>query len=240
LPIRKIGAIGRTYRHLQRYRQILTILFKYGFGDLVANLKIEQYLDIGLQMISQKRREKIETLSRAERARMALEELGPTFIKMGQILSTRPDLLPVDFIGELAKLQDNVPTFPFSDVKRVIESELHRPLEDIFPEFDKTPLAAASIGQVHKACLNDGEDVVVKVQRPDIRKTIEVDMEIILHIAMLMEKYVEGLDVHRPTQIVKEFAGTLEKEIDYTIEASHMERFSWQFTNDMTIYVPKV
>jgi len=240
LPIRKISAIGRTYRHLQRYRQILTVLFKYGFGDLVTSLKIEQYLDIGLQMISSKRREKIETLSRAERARMALEELGPTFIKMGQILSTRPDLLPIDFIHELAKLQDNVPAFPFSDVKKMIESELQHPLEDIFPEFDETPLAAASIGQVHRARLNDGEDVAVKVQRPDIRKIIEVDMEIILHIAMLMEKYVEELDVQRPTQIVKEFARTLEKEIDYTIEASHMERFSWQFTNDMTIYVPKV
>jgi len=240
LPIRKIGAIGRTYRHLQRYRQILMVLFKYGFGDLVTSLKIEQYFDIGLQMISSKRRGKIETLSRAERARMTLEELGPTFVKMGQILSTRPDLLPVDFIHELAKLQDNVPTFPFSDVKKVIESELQRPLEDIFQKFDETPLAAASIGQVHRARLDDGEEVAVKVQRPDIRKIIEVDMEIILHIAMLMEKYVEGLDIHSPTQIVKEFARTLEKEIDYTIEASHMERFSWQFTNDMTIYVPKV
>ena len=104
--IQKIGVIGRTYRHMQRYRQILAILFKYGFGDVVDTLKIEQYLEIGLQMVSKKRREKIETLSRAERVRMAVEELGPTFIKMGQILSTRPDLLPVEFIRELEKLQD--------------------------------------------------------------------------------------------------------------------------------------
>ena len=240
MPVSKIGLIGRTYRHIQRYRQILTILFKYGFGDLVNNLKIEQYIDIGLKMISYKQRKKIESLSRAERARMALEELGPTFIKMGQILSTRPDLLPVDFIRELAKLQDNVPPFPFSEVKQMIESELEHPVEEIFPCFDESPVAAASIGQVHRARLHDGDEVAVKIQRPGIQKTIKVDMEIIFHIAMLMEKYVEGLDIHQPTQIVKEFARTLEKEIDYTIEASHMERFSWQFTNDMTIYVPRV
>jgi len=105
--------IGRAYRHIQRYRQILTVLFKYGFGDVVDILKIEQYLEIGLQMVSRKRREKIETLSRAERVRMVLEELDPTFIKMGQILSTRSDLIQVEFIKELPKLQDEVPLFPF-------------------------------------------------------------------------------------------------------------------------------
>jgi len=238
--IRKIGILGRTYRHIQRYRQILTILFKYGFGDLVSSLKIEQYLDVGLQMISHKHREKIEVLSQAERARMALEELGPTFIKMGQILSSRPDLLPVNFIQELVKLQDDVPPFSFSDAKSMIESELQQPLEDLFSHFEESPLAAASIGQVHRARLMDGDEVVVKVQRPDIQKTITVDMEIIFHIAVLMEKYVEGMDIHRPTQIIKEFARVMEREIDYTIEASHMERFSWQFTDNMDIYVPRV
>ena len=124
MHIRKIGMLGRTYRHIQRYRQILTVLFKYGFGDLVDTLKIEQYLEIGLQMISRKRREKMETLTRAERVRMAMEELGPTFIKMGQILSTRPDLLPVEFILELEKLQDHVPSFEYTQVEMIIETEL--------------------------------------------------------------------------------------------------------------------
>ena len=145
--IHRIGIVGRTYRHIQRYRQILTILFKYGFGDLVDVLKIEQYIEIGLQMISRKRREKIERLSRAERVRMALEELGPTFIKMGQILSTRPDLLPVEFIRELAKLQDNVPPFEFDQAKKIIETELGAPLEDIFKDFDETPWLPPPLGR---------------------------------------------------------------------------------------------
>ncbi|MBW2208724.1 MAG: AarF/ABC1/UbiB kinase family protein, partial [Deltaproteobacteria bacterium] len=216
------------------------VLFKYGFGDLVNTLKIEQYLEIGLQMVSRNRREKIEKLSRAERLRMVLEELGPTFIKMGQILSTRPDLLPIEFIRELPKLQDDVSPFPFPDVKGIIESELKKPFKEAFPDFDSHPLAAASLGQVHRAQLADGEEVVVKVQRPDIRQTIEVDMEIMLHLATLMERHLEGWDIHRPTQIVEEFARTLERELDYTIEASHMEIFARHLTSDQTVYVPKV
>ena len=240
LSIRKIGIIGRAYRHLNRYRHILTVLFKYGFGDLVDILKIEQYLEIGLQMISRKRREQVEKLSRAERVRMVMEELGPTFVKLGQILSTRPDLISVEFIQELSKLQDNVPPFPYTEARQIIESELGRPLEDIFQHFEDTPLAAASIGQVHRAQLKDGEEVVVKVQRPGIRKTIEVDLEIMLHLASLMERHLEELQVHRPVRIVQEFARTLEKEIDYTIEASHIERFARQSMDDPTVYVPKV
>ncbi|MCD4804680.1 MAG: AarF/ABC1/UbiB kinase family protein [Desulfobacterales bacterium] len=240
LSIRKIGIIGRAYRHLNRYRHILTVLFKYGFGDLVDILKIEQYLEIGLQMISRKRREQVEKLSRAERVRMVMEELGPTFIKLGQILSTRPDLIPVEFIQELSKLQDNVPSFPYPEARQIIESEIGRPLEDIFQHFENTPLAAASIGQVHRAQLKDGEEVVVKVQRPGIRKTIEVDLEIMLHLASLMERHLEELQVHRPVRIVQEFARTLEKEIDYTIEALHIERFARQSMDDPTVYVPKV
>jgi ubiquinone biosynthesis protein len=240
LSIRKIGVIGRTYRHLNRYRHILTVLFKYGFGDLVDVLKIEQYLEIGLQMISRKRREQVERLARSERVRMALEELGPTFVKLGQILSTRPDLTPIEFVEELSKLQDRVPPFPYAEVAQIIESELGMPPEDIFQHFDEMPLAAASIGQVHRAQLKDGEEVAVKVQRPGIRKTIEVDLEIMLHLASLMERYLEEFQTTRPVRIVEEFARTLEKEIDYTIEASHMERFARQFMDDPTVYVPKV
>jgi ubiquinone biosynthesis protein len=240
LSIRKIGVVGRTYRHLARYRQILTVFFKYGFGDLVELLKIEQYIEIGLQLISKNRRTRLEKLSRAERVRMACEELGPTYIKFGQILSTRPDLVPVDFIKELSKLQDNVPSSPFSEVSKIIESELGAPPEDIFDFFEKTPLASASIGQVYRATLKDGEAVAVKVQRPGIKKIIEVDLEIMLHLATLMEHHIEEMSLHQPVKIVEEFARTLEKEIDYTIEATNMERIASNFLNDLTIYVPKV
>jgi len=240
LSIRKIGVIGRTYRNLNRYRQILGVLIKYGFGDLVETLHIDQYIEIGLQMISKKRREHEEKSSRAERVRMAFEELGPTYIKLGQILSTRPDLVPVDFVNELAKLQDEVPPFPFKDAKRIVESDLRQPIETIFEIFEETPLASASIGQVHKARYLDGEDVAIKIQRPGIRRLIDVDLEIMLHLATLAERHIEEISLHQPVKIVEEFAKTLEKELDYTIEATNMERVSSQFLQDPTVYIPKV
>ncbi len=240
LSIRKIGIVGRTYRHLNRYREILSVLFKYGFGDIIETLKIEQYIEVGLQMISKKRRDQIEKLSRAERVRMAVEELGPTFIKLGQILSTRPDLIPLEYSRELSKLQDNVPAFSHEAVKTIITEELGSPPEELFAHFDSRPLAAASIGQVHRARLVDGEEVVVKVQRPGIRKIVEIDLEILLHLASLMERHVEEMVVQRPTRVVEEFARSLEKEIDYTIESYHTERFSRQFMGEHTVYVPKV
>lgn len=238
--IRKIGVIGRTYRHLQRYRQILTVLFKYGFGDLVEVLKIEQYIEIGLKMISRKRRDRLEKLSRAERVRLAFEELGPTFIKLGQILSTRPDLVPVDFINELSKLQDMVPPFSFDEASEIMKVELGAAPEEIFASIDKTPIASASIGQVYRAELKDGEDVAIKVQRPGIKKIIEVDLEIMFHLATLMEKHIEEMDLYRPVKIVEEFARTIEREVDYNIEASNMDRFAGEFLDDSTVYIPKV
>ncbi len=240
LSIRKIGILGRTYRHLNRYRKILTVFIKYGYGDLIELLKIDQYIEIGLQVISKKRRERVEKHTRAERIRMALEELGPTYIKLGQALSTRPDLIPVDFIEELSKLQDKVPERPFEEVKTTLEKELGAPLESFFDHFEEEALASASIGQVHKACLKDGEEIAVKVQHAGIRKTIEVDLEIMLHLATLMERNIEEAALHRPVKIVEEFAKMLEKEIDYQIEADNMERFARQFLDDPSIYVPKV
>jgi ubiquinone biosynthesis protein len=240
MRIRKIGAVSRTYRHLNRYRQILSVLLKYGFGDWLEHLNISQIFERGARMISRTRRERMEKLTRAERIRMAVEELGPTFIKLAQILSTRPDLIPPDFAQELGKLQDRVPPFPFGEVREIVESELKAPLEREFRRFDEVPLAAASIGQVHRAQLREGQEVVVKVQRPGIRKLIEIDLEILYYLATLMEKYVDEAGFQHPTRIVEEFARTLEKEIDYHSEASNAERFARQFSFRPFIYVPRV
>lgn len=240
LSIRKIGVIGRTYRHLNRYRQILTILFKYGFGDLLDSLRIDQYIEAGLQAISKKRVDRVEKLTRPQRLRMSFEELGPTYIKLGQILSTRPDLVPADFVDELAKLQDEVPPFPFENVKAVVESEFGLPADEVFDQLEDQPLASASIGQVHKARLKDGEPVAVKFQRPGIQKVIEVDLEIMLHLATLAERHIKEFEIHRPVKIVEEFARTLEKEIDYRIEATNMERIARQFLDLPHAYIPAV
>ncbi len=240
MAIRKIGITSRTYRHINRYRQVLTVLIKYGFGGLVDRLRISQYLEVGLQLISREPRVPVESLTIAERVRMALEELGPTFIKLGQVLSTRPDFIPADFVEELAKLQQRVPPFPFDQVRAIVESELGHPLAELFPHFEPHSVAAASIGQVHRATRHDGEEVVVKVQRPNIRDTVEVDLEILLHLATLAEKHIEGWRAQRPSRIVEEFSRVLERELDYQIEATQLERFARQFVDDETVYVPKV
>jgi len=240
ISIRKIGVIGRTYRNLNRYRQILAVMLKYGFDDILELLRIDQYIEIGLQMLSTKRGERVKRLSRARRVRLAIEELGPTYIKMGQILSTRPDLVPVDFIKELSFLQDKVPSFSFADVRQIIKKETGQSIEELFDPFDPEPLASASIGQVHHACLKNGEEVAVKIQRPGIHKIVEVDLEIMLHLATLAERHIEEIAFHRPVKIVEEFARSIEKEMDYTLEATSMERVARSFLQDQTVYIPKV
>jgi len=239
LSLKDFDVVGRTYRNVNRYRQILAILFKYGFGNIIDVLKIDQYLGIGLNMISRKKPEQVERLTQPQRVRLLFEELGSTFIKFGQILSTRPDLIPLHFIFELENLQDNVPEFPFSDVQKILAYEF-RDQDNPFVSMEEKPFASASIGQVHKAQLKTGETVAVKIQRPRIRKQIKVDLEIMNHLATLMERHIEDLSFFRPVKIVEEFASTLEKELDYTLEASNMERVAQQFLYDSTIHIPRV
>jgi ubiquinone biosynthesis protein len=240
LNIRKINVIERTYRHLNRYRQILSILFKFGFGDLIEQLGVDQYVEAGMQVFSRKKVDREEKLTRAQRVRLAIEELGPTYIKLGQILSTRPDLIPVDFISELSKLQDKVSPNDFQDLRSIIEDELGGRLETLFSRIDEAPLASASIGQVHVGQLVSGEEVAVKVQRPGIRKTVEVDLEIMMFFATLMERHIADIAFHRPVKIVEEFARILGREMDYTIEAASTMRFARNFSSDKSVYVPKV
>jgi ubiquinone biosynthesis protein len=234
LSIRKLGYVGRTYRHAQRYRQILAVLLKYGFDDILKSLKLG-----GLRRLSPGSSE-LAQLSTPVLIRKVLEDLGPTFVKAGQLLSTRPDLLPVGIMHELAHLQDQVAPIPFDQVEKIIERELQQPLGEVFSELDREPLAAASLGQVHHARTVEGREVAVKVLRPGVHRTVEVDLEIMLYLATLMERHLEGWDVHRPTRIVEELTVLLEKELDYRIEAASQERFGWQFLKDPNIHVPEV
>ncbi len=239
--LRKIDAFARTYRHVGRYHQILRVLFKYGFGDLIELMPFEHYFEKGLQTIRSKQRKGIEAMPRPQRVRMALEELGPTFIKMGQILSTRADLIPAEYAEALSALQSQVTPFAFDEVRQIVESETGKPVDEIYSRFDETPIAAASLGQVHDAVLQDnGERVAVKVQRPDIQKTIETDLEILHHIATLSERHVEEVQAFRPVRVVEEFARSISRELDYLSEASHMERFREQFEGDRTVHIPRV
>jgi len=171
---------------------------------------------------------------------MVLEELGPSFIKLGQLVSTRPDLVPPEACAEFEKLQDTVPAFPVSQVREIIETELGDSLEALFKEFDETPVASASVSQVHRAVLPDGTVTAVKVRRPGIRTTIEVDLEIMFNLAELIEKHIHGMETLDPIGIVREFSRTIKRELNFDIEAGNIERFARNFRSDTNIYVPKV
>lgn len=240
LHIRRIGMVSRTYAHVRRYREILTVLIKYGFGGVLDALQISRYIDLGINFITRRTTSHVAGHSVAARVRMALEELGPTFIKFGQVLAARPDLVPEDFVREFQKLLQHVPPAPVDEIRKIIAAELGRPVEHVFQNFDPEPLAAASIGQVHRATLFDGDHVVVKVQRPGIRRTIEVDLEILLHLATLLERNINEVKLHKPTRLVDEFSRTLSLELDFLSEASHLERFAQQFNEQAGVYVPNV
>lgn len=171
---------------------------------------------------------------------MAFEELGPTFVKLGQLLATRPDLIPVEFVDEFKKFHDQVASLPFSDIKAVLEEHFEVPLETIFREVDPVPLAAASIAQVHRAVLSDGREVVVKVQRPGIVDVIKNDINVLYTLAELLQKYVSEARLFNPLGIVDEFFKTLELETNFVVEANNIRRFSENFRDDPSIKIPDV
>lgn len=227
-------------QQLRRLRDITTVLAKYGFPDVVARLRLERTLALGRRLRRPWGRRAEPAGSKAQRLRQALEELGPTFIKFGQALSTRPDVLPADLVAELSRLQDTVPPMTPGAAEATIEAELGLPLAQVFARFDSTPVAAASIAQVHRAHLLGGGEVAVKVRRPGIGATIDLDLSILGLLARLAERYLPDADLYQPAMLVAEFARAIRREQDLSLEGRSIERFARNFAGDPTLRLPHV
>ncbi len=224
--------------HLDRYREIAETLARHGLGVLIGASGMERWVTFPRALVRRSRRD--QPYSTAEHLRLALEELGPTFVKLGQLLSTRSDLLPPAYLVELARLQDALPPVPGQVVRELVEQELGRAPDDVFVHFDSVPLASASIGQAHAATLQDGTEEVVKVRRPGAVEQIEVDLEILHNLAaQASRRWKEAADYDLPG-LAQEFARTLRAELDYLAEGRNAERFATNFAGDEGVHIPQV
>jgi ubiquinone biosynthesis protein len=213
-------------RNLGRLSEIAQVAVRHGFGYAIDGRKAGDPA--------------VEGTARGRHLREMLDELGPTFVKFGQLLSTRPDVVPPDIIVELRGLQDDVRAFPYADVERTIREDLDQPIERLFIEFDEVPLAAASIGQVHRATLPNGRRVVVKVQRPNAPKQIEADLSLMYQAARLAKERIRALDFIDVNQIVDEFSRSIRQELDYRLEGRNADAFHKNFAGHPHVAVPKV
>lgn len=224
-------------RDLPRYRQILATLVRYGYRDVATALHLD-----GLIRPFEKAShgEEAPPNDRPARLRMVCEDLGPTFVKLGQILSTRHDLLSEAYTAELAQLRDNVRPFPFEEAEAILVEELGRPPDEIFESIDPEPLASASISQVHRATLRDGRVIALKIRRPGIDKTVQADLDILKNLAHLAERRISWLAQYEPVELVKEFERTLKRELDLAVERRTMERCRGQFAREPFAHIPEV
>lgn len=227
-----------TYKNIQRMRHIVAVLIKHGFYGVVERMNLHRIVPF-TKRLRKKAAEEAE-LSLPERIRLVFEELGPTFIKLGQLLSTRPDILPEEYIEEFRKFQDKVPPFPFEKAVQQIERELKSPIGSLFQKVEEGPIAAASIAQVHLAVLLDGREVVVKVQRPGIEHTVDTDIGIMYTLANLLIKYFPELSILDPVAIVDEFSRVIRREMDFTLEGFNTLKFREMFKDDPHLYIPDV
>jgi ubiquinone biosynthesis protein len=224
-------------RDLPRYRQILATLVRYGYQDVVSALHLE-----GLMRPFERVAlgDDVPPHDRARRLRLVLEDLGPTFVKLGQLLSTRPDLLPEAYTCELASLRDDVRPFTFAESEAILTEEYGRPPREIFAEIDEAPAASASISQVHRAVLRDGRVVALKIRRPGIDKLVQADLDILKNLAQLAERRLPFLAPYAPVALAREFERSLKRELDFNFERRTMERCQAQFAKDPTAHVPYV
>jgi ubiquinone biosynthesis protein len=235
----KITSIKRTIRNTKRFAEIVKVLSKFGFQQLVLDTGLHRLIGSAKEEIDSVSGNSSETLPRPVRVRMVLEELGPTFIKLGQILSTRPDLIPPEWASEFKKLQDRCQHVGFEEIHNVLGMEFPGRLDQLFSSIEETALAAASIAQVHRATMKDGTPVVIKVLRPGARALIEEDMALVESLAQILEQYFSDLG-YSPTAVAKEFSRELLKEINFVIEGQSTERLRRYFEDDDNISFPKV
>jgi ubiquinone biosynthesis protein len=223
--------------HLERSRHIAQVLARHGLGYLVSVLGLERVLPFVRTLGHVDR---ADPPSRPEHVRLALEEMGTTFIKLGQVLSTRADLLPPDYQAELAKLLDAASPVPSDEIKQRIEEELGQSVESLFSYWDCEPLATASIGQAHAARLKDGTEVVVKVRRPGVVEQVEEDLDILQHLAAAAARRWNSVQHYDVVGLAQEFAQTLRAELDYIREGHNAERFAENFSGDSTVHIPRI
>jgi ubiquinone biosynthesis protein len=227
-------------RDLPRLHEITSVLIRHGLGDLVRRIGIANVLERTGQMLHWKTLNENVTLAPAQRIRLALEELGPTFVKLGQVLATRVDLFPPDWIAEFEKLHSTALPVPFADIQPELERALGRSPFTVFRNLETEAYGSASIAQVHRAELADGTPVVLKVRRPGIRMKVEADLRILSHIAELAESEIPEVRRYQPIEVAGEFVRSMERELDFASEARNVERFAKNFADDPYVVIPKV
>ena len=231
----RLTTIPNLYRNVNRLTEILSVLSKYGLADWISSLNV----DFAKGFLKDPDGEALARHTRESRIRIALTELGPTFIKLGQILSSRPDLVGTGLADELRKLQQEVPADPADVARKTLEDELGQPIEDLFEEFDEEPIASASIGQVHRARLKTGQTVAVKIQHADIQETVRKDLDVLATLAQMVQRLPEFAP-YRPVDTVAEFQRTLRRELDFGREERNLQYFNNRFANNPYVRVPAV
>lgn len=227
-------------RDLGRLHQIASVLIRYGFGDMVRRVGLAGVLERAGRVLHWRAPEELARLKPPARVRRALEELGPTFVKLGQILATRVDLLPPEWIAEFSKLQDDSPAVPFEHLHAQLTEDLGAPPEAVFPRLDTQPLAAASLAQVHRAWLADGTAVILKVQRPGIRPVVEADLRLLARLAEIAEAELHEMRRFRPRDVVRQFTFSLRREMDFSAEGRSAERVAANLVDRPEIVVPRI